>query len=181
MKDRRPDLNSLAAVGKEPTATLAPGVEHLFREYHGLVFRTAYRITGNAADAEDVLQTVFVRLIGARGGERTLEKPESYLRRAAVNVALDVVRQRQPAGPPLEAVTPSGQPSVAGDDGVLREALRHALAALKPQWAEIFVLRFIEGWTNGEIAASLGISPVLVAVTVYRARLQMKSLLLARL
>jgi len=43
----------------------------LFRVHHGLVFRTAYRITGNAGDAEDVLQTVFLRLLRrGRNAER---------------------------------------------------------------------------------------------------------------
>lgn len=67
-------------------------LDDLFDAHHGLVFRTAYRITGNAADAEDVLQTVFLRLLGRDPGGSTLEKPESYLRRAAINVALDLVR-----------------------------------------------------------------------------------------
>ncbi|MGH9363516.1 MAG: RNA polymerase sigma factor, partial [Thermoanaerobaculia bacterium] len=40
-----------------------PAVEALFQEHHSAVFRAAYKITGDAADAEDVLQTVFVRLL----------------------------------------------------------------------------------------------------------------------
>ena len=48
--------------------TLSPpgalqSLEAIFREHHGAVYRAAYRITGNAADAEDVLQTVFTRLL----------------------------------------------------------------------------------------------------------------------
>ena len=39
------------------------GVEALFREHHDQVFRAAYRVTGSAVDAEDVLQTVFLRLV----------------------------------------------------------------------------------------------------------------------
>ena len=65
----------------------------MFRAHHGLVFRTAYRITGNAADAEDVSQTVFLRLF--RREHDALENEESYLRRAAINAALDVIRSRQ--------------------------------------------------------------------------------------
>jgi len=48
------------------------------------------------------------------------------------------------------------------------------LAQLKPRAAEIFTLRFLEGFTNPEIAKMLGVSQVLVAVTVYRARQQLQ-------
>jgi len=53
-----------AAVYDSPPLTSPPGtLETLFREHHGAVYRAAYRITGNAMDAEDVLQTVFTRLL----------------------------------------------------------------------------------------------------------------------
>src|SRR3954470_15913197 len=71
-------------------------LDELFREHHDLVFRTAYRVTGSPADAEDVLQTVFLRL--ARRAEVDLApSPASYLHRAAINAALDLVRGRATA------------------------------------------------------------------------------------
>ena len=72
-----------------------PGeLETLFRAHHGRVFRTAQRITGSAADAEDVLQTVFLRLI--KGGEAydLTQNAEAYLSRAAINASLDLLRSR---------------------------------------------------------------------------------------
>src|SRR5207249_11897120 len=63
---------------------------------HDRVFRTAYRVTGNAADAEDVLQTVFLRL--ARGPQVTTpENEEGYFARAAINASLDLLRSRKRA------------------------------------------------------------------------------------
>ena len=47
------------------------------------------------ADAEDVLQTVFLRLLRRRSAADGIENEESYLRRAAVNASLDVIRARQ--------------------------------------------------------------------------------------
>ena len=55
-----------------------------------------------------------------------------------------------------------------------RQALGRALAQLKPQRAEIFALRFLEGFSNPQIARMLGISQVLVAVIVHRARQQLR-------
>jgi regulator of sirC expression with transglutaminase-like and TPR domain len=69
----------LAALTVEPKITLPRELARAFEAYHALVFRTAYRITGNAADAEDVLQTIFLRLL--RRPERDLiENEDSYLR-----------------------------------------------------------------------------------------------------
>ena len=65
-------------------------LDQMYEAHHGMVFRTAYRITGNAADAEDVLQTVFLRIVR---GNPEVENPESYLRRSAVNAALDWLRR----------------------------------------------------------------------------------------
>src|SRR5437899_11530041 len=68
--------------------------ELLFREHHDQVFRTAYRVTGSAADAEDVLQTVFLRLVRRKEELDLSPSPGSYLHRAAVNASLDLLRSR---------------------------------------------------------------------------------------
>jgi len=172
--DRRRTLPSVLA---EESAIAIPGeLEQAFRAHHGLVFRTAYRITGNAADAEDVLQTVFLRLVrreaNADAVENIVENQESYLRRAAINAALDVIRSRQ-ANPAVEL--PDLPVEIAQNDtGDLRQALGRALAQLKPRPAEVFALRFLEGFSNPQIARMLGISQVLVAVIVHRTRQQLR-------
>jgi RNA polymerase sigma-70 factor (ECF subfamily) len=155
----------------------------MFEAHHGLVFRTAYRITGNAADAEDVLQTVFLRLLRRElGGSRgtVLLQQESYLRRAAVNVALDVVRAGKDSKTiPMEDLPPGRSPVSAAGHGQpeareLNAQLRRALATLPPREAEIFALRFFEERSNQEIAGLLGISQVHVAVILHRTRRQLQ-------
>jgi RNA polymerase sigma-70 factor (ECF subfamily) len=168
---------TLLSVLEEPAIAIPDELERAFRAHHGLVFRTAYRITGNAGDAEDVLQTVFLRLLRRGRNADPLGNLESYLHKAAINSALDVIRSRkadQTAPLPEEA---SGlMPTVAtrADVSGLRQALTRALARLKPRPAEIFALRFIEGLSNQQIAHTLGISQVLVAVIVHRARQQLR-------
>ncbi|HME36702.1 MAG TPA: sigma-70 family RNA polymerase sigma factor [Candidatus Sulfotelmatobacter sp.] len=150
--------------------------ERVFRAHHGLVFRTAYRITGNAADAEDVSQTVFLRLFRRGKSADALENEEGYLRRAAINAGLDVMRSRQTDRtvelPDLPAEPANEDPRELRM--ALGQALRRAMAQLKPRWAEVFALRFLEGFSNPEIARMLGISQVLVAVIVHRTRQQLR-------
>src|SRR5579864_3416474 len=148
-------------------------LDQMYEAHHGMVFRTAYRITGNAADAEDVLQTVFLRMV--RRNDRpddspdAIEHPENYLRRAAVHAALDLVRAKR-SGAEVDLDRLAAGPGSRPDDGDLRELLRSALAELPARSAEIFTLRFFEGLTNPEIAGALGISSITVAVTLHRTR-----------
>jgi RNA polymerase sigma factor (sigma-70 family) len=164
-------LASLEAISPEAGSPL----ERLFHDHHARVYRAAYRVTGSATDAEDVLQTVFLRL--ARQGETVvLDNPASYLYRAALNAALDVVRRRQ-AIQPLEAaldVAAVDAAPVLVDVAELRGALRRALAGLSPRAAEMFALRYLEGHGNREIARQMRTSAAVVAVTLFRARRQLK-------
>jgi RNA polymerase sigma factor (sigma-70 family) len=143
-------------------------LEVAFRAYHGLVFRTAYRITGNAADAEDVLQGVFLRMLRQTHGVQ-VDSHESYLRRAAINASLDILRSRK-----TDRTTELPDDLPHNDTPELRQALGRALAKLEPRSAEVFTLRFIEGFTNPQIAKMLGISQVLVAVIVHRTRQKLR-------
>jgi RNA polymerase sigma-70 factor, ECF subfamily len=143
----------------------------LFEQYHGLVFRTAYRITGNAADAEDVLQTIFLRML-RRDTNAVLGNEEGYLRRAAVNASVDLIRARQTEQnlPLFEHAARSGE----SPPGEIRECLRRAFARLSPRSAEMFALRYFEDFTNQQIARALNVSQVLVAVTLHRTRQQLQ-------
>lgn len=165
-----------SALAEEPAIVVPSEFDRVFRAQHGMVFRTAYRITGNAADAEDVSQTVFLRLfrrdMRASGPGTALENEESYLRRAAINAALDVIRSRQ-SDRTVELKDLPVEPAQE-DPRELRQALGRALAQLKPRPAEIFTLRFLEGFSNPQIARMLGISQVLVAVIVHRSRQQLR-------
>ena len=133
------------------------------------MFRTAYRITGNAADAEDVSQVVFMRMFRRGRQTETPDNVESYLRRAAINAALDVVRSRK-----ADRFVELPEDVPQQDSPELRHALRQALGTLQPRSAEIFALRFLEGFTNPQIAEMLGMSQILVAVVVHRTRQQLR-------
>jgi len=160
-----------------PTCGPPPALEELFRDHHERVFRAAFRVTGNADDAEDVLQTVFFRLLRRDDDLDLSRSAASYLHRAAVNASLDLLRHRKRAG----AVDVEGMeetledPAEAGPERHQRGRqmaadLRRAMTRLAPRHAEIFALRYLEGYGNKEIAAALGTSQTAVAVTLHRVR-----------
>jgi len=156
-------------------------LETLFRQHYDQVYRTAYRITGSPADAEDVLQTIFMRLAGNTERRDLAPSPGAYLHRAAVNASLDLMRGRTRArSVPFEDVdaallqSPILNPEAQHADSEMRTLIRQAVARLGTRASEVFVLRYFEGHDNGEIAEMLGMSQMVVAVTLHRARVRLR-------
>ena len=159
-------------------------LERVFLEYKERVFRAAYRVTGTVSDSEDVVQSVFLKLARRELGEigDDIQNIGGYLHRAAVNAALDVIRVRRDAqnmaledaevSRPLELSSPAeGEYSPLE----LRRWLRQAISKLGTRSAEMFVLRYIEGRDNSEIAKMLKTSRATVAVTLHRTRSLLKN------
>jgi RNA polymerase sigma-70 factor (ECF subfamily) len=154
----------------------------LFRSHYKGIFRVAYRITGSHSDAEDVLQTIFVRLAPDWSRRDLSPNPRAYLYRAAMNASLDLLRGRTRANAvSLDVVDPDRTPrlSVASPekdlaDMELRDLVRQAVAKLEGRAATAFVLRYYEGYDNGRIAEVLGTSQLVVAVTLHRARARLR-------
>ncbi len=155
-------------------------LEQIFREHHAGVLRAAYRITGNASDAEDVLQTVFLRLARRQPEAAAMGNAAGYLHRATVNAALDLVRDRR-ANKRVDLETQ--MPHLAALDAPadsrqeareLRDFIRRAIGRLSPRTGEVFALHYFEGCSNAEIAALLEITVGGVGVTLHRARTQLQ-------
>lgn len=154
----------------------------LFRDHCKGIFRVAYRITGSESDAEDVLQTIFLRLTPGWSGRDLSPNPRAFLYRAAINASLDIVRRRNRVNAvPLDIVdfdqssilsTPSPADDMA--DLELRELIRQAVARLDGRAAAAFALRYYEGHDNTHIAELLGTSALVVAVTLHRARTRLR-------
>ncbi len=143
------------------------------------VFRVAYRITGNEADAEEVVQDAFMR------GYRKLDSFESranfgtWIYRIAVRCALDKVSRRTGPGianptddAELETIqVPDHSPSpeqvlLSGELGAFRQSAMNSLTALE---RTAFTLRHMEDCSMEEIAAVLDIAPNAAKQAVYRA------------
>ncbi|MBS1810811.1 MAG: sigma-70 family RNA polymerase sigma factor [Acidobacteria bacterium] len=155
-------------------------LEQLFRQHYDQIFRTAYRVTGNANDAEDVLQTVFLRLARRKNDLALAPNPQAYLLRAAINASLDIVRSRTINNlVPIDEITPdhistNRNPETQQADRELRALVQSEISKLSQNSAEMFVLKYFEGYDNKEIAQMLGTSHLVVGVLLHRARAQMK-------
>jgi RNA polymerase sigma-70 factor (ECF subfamily) len=161
----------MATVQRTAPRPLPRDFEQLFQEHHALVYRAGYRITGTAEDAEDVLQTLFLRLLRRDHSLDFGGNPKRYLHRAAVNIALDIIRLRRPNVPPDESsiVDDRTGPAIESQQLVLA-----GLRELSPKLAEMFVLKHVEGYNNDEIARLIGTSRGSVAVMLFRARVRLK-------
>jgi RNA polymerase sigma-70 factor (ECF subfamily) len=165
-----------ALMGEIPRETTT-SFEDLVRQREAQVLRTAYRILGNWADAEDVAQEVFLRLHrhglafanGAAAG--------GWLYRVTVNLCLDRARSRRPSQELLEC--PSGDRSA--ETAVLIEEkkrrLMTALAMLPAKERAAVVLREIEGLSTAEVAEALGSSEVTVRSQISKALGRLRGIL----
>ena len=154
------------------STTRLAGFDELYERHYETVFRVALRVTGNPADAEDVLQTVFLRLLARGGDVEDVARPAAYFRRAAVNAAVDVLRRRElhAEAEYNDQATHAVQPPL-----LLKERLRRAIAALDSEDASLFLLRYVEGLSNEELATMFRIEKNNVAVRLHRIRQRLQA------
>ncbi len=118
------------------------------------LLRTAYLLTGHAQDAEDLVQTTLVKVVPQ--WRRIADNPEAYVRRAMVNENVSRWRRRRWR----EHTTDELPEQLAHEpDRAELMAVREALRALAPRQRAVLVLRYYEGLSEAEIAATLGIAP----------------------
>jgi RNA polymerase sigma-70 factor, ECF subfamily len=149
------------------------GFAALYERHYEAVFRAALRVTGSASDAEDVLQTVFLRVLSGREQDEAGRRPAAYFRRAAVNAALDVLRRREVRA---ESVyDPEAQHAALQTPFLLKERLRRALAILDRDDASLFLLRHVEGLSIEELAGLFEIQKNNVTVRLHRIRQRLQA------
>ena len=158
----------LALITEPITLQPANDFQSFYQTHSASVFRAAFRVTGNRADAEDVLQTVFLHILNLTPPLDLANTSVSYVRRAASNAAIDLLRKKSAQSEsPLDG-RPDPQAHTASF--LLKETLRRALARLKPDDAELFVLREVEGLTYDELAEQLELERGTVASRLHRIR-----------
>jgi RNA polymerase sigma-70 factor, ECF subfamily len=154
------------------STTPVAGLAELFERHYEAVFRAALRVTGNPADAEDVLQTVFLRVMARSGDIADVALPSAYFKRAAVNAAVDVLRRREMRAE--SAYDNEPHPAVQ-PPALLKERLRRALAILDRDDTSLFLLRHVEGLSIDELAAMFEIEKNNVTVRLHRIRQRLQA------
>ncbi len=155
--------------------------DQIFRDHYQLVYRTAYGVTGSSEDAEDILQTIFLRLLRREIPPDLKKNPKAYFYRAAVNTSLNTIRMRQRHVLTGDAETfeAAADNTEAGALEDLHKRLYEAIAQLDPETAQMLVLRYVHNYSDAEIAKLLGRSRGAIAVKLFRSRLRLKKLIRA--
>jgi RNA polymerase sigma factor (sigma-70 family) len=141
---------------------LDPEIEKLFREHCQLIYRTAYGITRDYGDADDVLQSILLKLLQSELSPSLMRNPAGYLHRAAVNHSLNLVwsKARRRVTQDVDDLQ-IAQPSIAdeGADEAADERHQHlldALSTLKTEAVDMLMLHYKHNYSDAQIARMLG-------------------------
>jgi RNA polymerase sigma-70 factor (sigma-E family) len=120
------------------------------------LLRSAYLITGNFAEAEDLLQTALEKAYRRWPSIRRTDIPEAYVRKMLVTTAIDAGRRHRLASSRLDAESLPGRldPAIEGVAG--RSALLASVRELPPSQRAVLVLRYFDDLTEAETARALG-------------------------
>ena len=174
-----------------PSAEVSPETvrawDALVRQHSTRVFRLAYRLSGNRADAEDITQEVLVRALRSpdAGSSGALE---GWLHRVTTNLFVDMVRRRRRTrSVPIderpwarEPADTAPDPADVALDGVLDPDVAAALATLPPAFREAVLLCDVQGMSYAEIGAVVGAKAGTVRSRIHRGRAMLRKALAHR-
>lgn len=153
----------------------------LVARYNDLLYRHAVRMLGEADEAEDAVQSAWIKAYRSLRKCRDPDRFGSWVFRIGANVCKDVVKARRKGSVSLESVAELEAPR-AGEDAAVRwdqrRRLAAALASLAPDQREAFLLKHGEGWSYEEMADRLGVRVSALKMRVHRAREELQRLLL---
>jgi RNA polymerase sigma factor (sigma-70 family) len=150
-----------------PAAEAPPSFSEFFAEEHGGLLKALYFVTGNRADAAELMQEAFLKLWEAWDRIDRIDDPRAYLFRVALNGFRMRARSARRAARRLMPVTPSVDPF---DEVNLREDVRRMLLELSPRQRAALVLLDLYGYGSEEAGRMLGIRPSTVRALASQGR-----------
>ena len=155
----------------------------LVEQYRDNVYRLAYRMCGNAYDADEAAQEAFVAAWRALPNFRGDAKFSTWLYRLTTNAAIDVMRRekRHKAvgdGEMIEVADDADSPQETVERTEQQEAVQKALATLSEEYREVLLLRYMEELDYAEIAEVLQLPSGTVKSRINRAKAALKAALL---
>lgn len=151
----------------------------LVDRYNDLLYRHAERMLGQADDAEDVVQSAWIKAFRNLRKCRDPERFGAWVFRIGANACKDAVKAKRRGIVPLESVAElesNDRDTATRLDQ--RRRLASALARLAPDQREAFLLKHMEGWTYEEMADRLGVRVSALKMRVHRAREELQITLL---
>jgi RNA polymerase sigma-70 factor (ECF subfamily) len=165
--------------------TAVPAFDELYQQHSTRLFNLAWRMCGTRADAEDLLQEIFLLAYRKLPDFRGDAAVGTWLYRLAMNRCLDHLKSRQTrTGAATSTLDEQYMPMEPGkrssnDGGIKRLDLERAIARLPEGARAAFLLHDVEGFQHQEIAAILGISEGTSKSQVHKARLRLREFLTA--
>jgi RNA polymerase sigma-70 factor (sigma-E family) len=155
-----------------PSPSALPADDLGFREYvtrrRRSLLRTAYLLTGNRADAEDLVQAALAKTYLAWNRIEDLGALDGYVRKAMVNTHISWWRRRRLDEYPTDVIPDRPVADHAGESD-MQDTLRRAIDRLPQRMRAAVMLRYYEDMTEAEVAEALGVSLGTVKSTVSRA------------
>jgi RNA polymerase sigma-70 factor (ECF subfamily) len=149
--------------------------EAFYRKTAGSLWSYIYRMTGDPATADDLLQKTFLGFLRANPTFESDEHARRYAFRAATNLALDHFRESKRDRLRLDSLTPRSASVV--DRGELRHDMSRLFGELKPRERALLWLAHVEEAGHDEIGEALGVKSASVRVLLFRARKRLGELL----
>ena len=152
-------------------------IAQLYDEYGDMLFRLAYSVLLNRADAEDAVQDMFIKIIGKVPDFREKAQERAWLSRVLVNQCRDQLRKRKlRLYTPLEEMLEQtgAEPSVPGPEESSGNGVLQVVLSLGEKYREPLVLHYFEGFSVEEISSILGVGQSAVKMRLARGREMVK-------
>jgi RNA polymerase sigma-70 factor (ECF subfamily) len=150
------------------------------QEHHAAVYRYAFRLAGNQADAEDLTQQTFLVAQQRLDQVRDLEKIQSWLFAVLRSCYLKSFRRQRPTQAGSLELDMDTVPGPVESDAIDREALQLALEELPPEFRIVVVMFYFEDFSYKEIAAQLEVPIGTVMSRLARAKMYLRRQLAAQ-
>ncbi len=199
--EREPTATERPLIGLDEAALLSRikagevlAYEEIMRRNNRRLFRLAYAVSQNDAEAEDVLQESYLKAYQSIATFDGRARLSTWLARITLNEAIDRQRRHRPTVPLSLVVGGKEEKTIADYDhgpwpqkpaspeqqaarGEVRRLLEEAIAALPSDFRVVFTLRALDGFSVEETAGILGLSKVTVRTRFFRAKARMKKAL----
>jgi RNA polymerase sigma-70 factor (ECF subfamily) len=158
MSAAAPAASAARAWGGASTGVDAAGIAQLYEKYAPAIYAHCRRLLGSSAAARDAMQEAFVRVLLRNRDLAPGDEALRYLYRTATNVSINVLRQRAVRDRAIPEIAARASKTETAEGHADRQFVRMLLDRVDATGGSIAVMHFVDGMTQVEIAATLGIT-----------------------